>query len=1293
MTLTENLRGRLERAISEARAVLDQDFAATAEGRFGFHESGHIEDESALKLTPAELEARRELNEAIDHLRAAGNRPGEAVARLLREAAFTTLNRLVAIRVAEAIGLLQPSLRDGRSSQGFREVLEVCPLLDKAPTGGYWAYLRLCADELARDAPVLFDPRNPLLALAPSARTLDELVGIFADPELAGVWAEPETFGWTYQYFNQAEERRAMRENPAPKGWRELAVRNQFFTPRYVVDFLVHNSLGRRLLEADPASPLRGSLSMLIDPPEEKGAPLKLEAVRALDPAVGSGHFLLGCYDVLERAWELRGVNAREAARRILPALWGIDIDPRCAQVAAAALVLRARRRNREDDLPRPHIYTARPMPADEEVWAKVLEGLDLGLRRLVARVREALNEAPVLGSLLKVEETIKDAIDQYYLRLTSGRGSLFTELADEAFRHAERLLLDSLQKVARGASSTASERLFAAEASDALGFVEALRQPYDAVLMNPPFGEPIPETKEYVKGAYPWIPWKDYNLLAAFVGRGVELCNEHGYVGAITSRAGLFQVTFEDWRKQVLLGHHFVALADFGFGVMQDALVEAAAYVVGAGKLGADDRATFVRLLKETARPAALANAIQQECRGVRSSLVYRVPISELEAIPGSPFAYWVTPSIRCLFHDLQSLEGHGAEIRQGLATADDFRFVRAFWEIDPRRIGRSRAETLQGQRWVPFAKGGEYSPFYSDIHLLVDWEKDGQRLREFSNSVIRNPQYYFRQGLTWPERTTSGSGPYVLPGGSIFSHVGHACFPLGSEFLVLFCLNSRLLRHVMDFLTSAAEETASGTAARRYSVGLAQRLPWIETRINPIVQTQIEQTTNQLVHQRGQLDEGDELTRRFICPDLLRFTGETLRERILATWDGRERQLAKALVLLFDAEKGTHFALSFDSEVEHYLNEEYGPHPASYPTTPLEQEEEFARLYQTSMDRVIDEVIETRGGSRTIATKSYFLDRRLEVLAHVFKRHPATLAEARRRLGLLPPEEPRQSAEELLSYLVGCALGRWDVRIGGDPALAPPRPDPFDPVPICSPGMLVGKDGMPVRAAPSSYPLELPPDRLLLDEPGHRWDVLAAVRKVAAVLFADPDTILEEIQGLLVRQQRRGASRDLRHYFRQNYFRDHLGRYSKSRRKAPIYWYLSVPSREWGLWLYAPFGSREMLYAVVREARRKETALSESVKQLRLEEGKAAGRARSEFSRRLEGEESLLGEVKAFRVEAERIAELVWEPDLDDGIVLCAAPLADLFPAWPDAAAERKHLRGGEYPWATAAKWRERL
>lgn len=1302
MSMTELDRARLQNAVAEARSVLEKHYQDVLEGRYGIHRSGRSEDPARLALTAAEQSARAELVAFIAHLKSDGLGPDRAAARLLREAVFTSLNRLVAIRVAEAIGLLPESLARGRDSRGYREFLEIFPLLAKDATAGYWPYLRLLADELARDAPVLFDPRNPLLALEPSPRALDDLVAIFADRNLATVWADPEAFGWTYQYFISTDERRAAREAQAPRNSQDLAVRNQWFTPRYVVDFLVHNTLGRRLLEANPESALRDALHMLVDPPQDRGRPLELEEVRILDPAVGSGHFLLGCYDVLEKAWEERGVPPREAAARILPCLWGIDIDSRCAQVAAAALVLRARRRARDADLPRPNVFTARTLPADPAAWQSALQHLDDDLRALVQRIQEVLKDAPILGSLLTVEEALQKEIQTHAERRTGGRpGELFEQAARDEFARAEAAILEALRRVAAEASSNAAERLLAAEATDAIGFVEAMRGRYDTVLMNPPFGEPVPETKTFLKAAYPWIPWKDYNLLAAFVGRGIELLGEGGYLGAITSRAGLFLTTFEEWRKEVLLRHRLVALADLGYGVMEGAMVEAAAYVVGADQRRRGDEAVFLRLLKDTARPAALAEACREAREGKVGGRVFRVAPEELEEIPGAPLAYWVAPSIRRLFSELPPLEGNGAEVRQGLATADDFRFVRAFWEVDPARIGRSREETFRGKRWVPFAKGGEYSPYYADIHLVVDWEEDGRRIREFEQAVVRNAQYYFRPGLTWTERTNSGFKVRPLPAGSVFSVKGPGILftELPSALVAFSWMNTRLTQVIIDGLVSTAEETMSGSQSRDYGVGVLQKLPCPAPKLGRKAAVVLADRSAELIAMRASFDDGDETTRRFVCPAVLRHDGTTLDRRIRSSLDAHEDSISRGIGLAYEAERILHQALGLDAESERYLDEEYGPHPGSYPAEPLsaEEEREFDRLYRTPMDKLIDEVVETRGGARTIATKSYFLDRRLEVLAHVFCRHPSVLAEARRRLGLLPPEEPRRSAEDLVSYLVGCAFGRFDVRIGRDPSFAPPAPDPFDPVPVCSPGTLVGPDGLPAREAPEGYPLELPPDHLLLDEEGHPWDIVLRVRRAAEVLFDDPDAILEECERIL--------GRDLRGYLRRDFFKAHLGRYSKSRRKAPIYWYLSVPSREWGLWLYAPTLSRETLFAVVREARRKEGALVQGIDRVRQQMAAASGRERQRLARQLDAQEDLLREVRAFLIEAERVANLGWEPDLDDGIVLCAAPLADLMPAWRktgggdgngnpgDPVQARRMLKAGKFPWATVSRFKEAL
>lgn len=1285
-------RKLLERAVGQVRRVLEADLRDVLAARYGIHPNGRVEEEGRLRLSATDRATRAELLGVLEHLRATGLASEQAAARLLREAAFTTLNRLVAIRVAEAVGLLPESLARGKDSQGYRDVVrDVFPLLARDATGGYWTYLRLCADELAHDAPVLFDPRNPLLALEPSPGALDELVGVFSDRALSACWSDPEALGWTYQYFVTREERGAAREGTAPRDSGELAVRNQWFTPRYVVDFLVQNTLGRRLLEADPDSTLREELTMLVAPPQRRGHALGLEEVRVLDPAVGSGHFLLGCYDVLERAWEEQGVPPAKAAARILPCLWGIDIDPRCAQVAAAALVLRARRRDKEGELPRPKLFTARSLPADPDAWHPALEGVDGGLFRLAQRLAKAFEDAPVLGSLLKIEERLADEIKRYSGAAGVPEGSLFEAIAADEFARLEGLLLETLRRVAAEAASTAAERLLAAEATDAIGFVEAMRGRYDTVLMNPPFGEPVPETKEYLKAAYPWIPWKDYNLLAAFVGRGVELLREGGYLGAITSRAGLFLTTFEEWRKEVVLRHRLVALADLGYGVMEGAMVEAAAYVVGADRRRRGEEAVFLRLLKDTDRSAALAEACRETREGRVGGRVFRVAPEELEEIPGAPLAYWMAPSIRRLFTELPPLEGNGAEVRQGLATADDFRFVRAFWEVDPTKIGRSREETFRGKRWVPFAKGGEYSPYYADIHLVVDWEEDGRRIRETGRKArVQSVQYYFRPGLTWPHRTQGGFNPRVLPKGCVFSNKGDAMFTgsMSHALIGASWLNSRTCDRIMESLAHFGS----------YEVGLVKKLPWPGAKLVGSAGTTLAQHATELIGIRSSLDESDDTTRRFICPAVLRSDDHRFEQRIRSALAAYEDSIVRGIHLAYESERILHGALALDAEAELYLDEECGPHPASYPKDPVApgEEQELARLYQTPTDKVIEEATETRGGARTIATKSYSLDRRLEVLAHVFRRHPSVLVEARRRLGLLPPEEPRHSAEDLISYLVGCAFGRFDIRIGRDPSLAPPAPDPFDPVPVCSPGMLVGPDGLPAREAPDGYPLELPPDRILLDDEGHPWDIVLRLRRAAEVLFDDPDAILEECERIL--------GRDLRGYLRRDFFKAHLGRYSKSRRKAPIYWQLSVPSREWGVWVYAPALSRETLFALVREAQRKETSLVAGVERLRLDARAAAGKERRTLERQLEADEGLLEELKAFRTEAERVAGLGWDPDLDDGIVLCAAPLADLFPAWKvqergdsqnpgDPQQARKLLKAGRFRWSAVSRFAGRL
>lgn len=1284
-TLTAEQRTSLERLVRRARAVLETDLSSQLSGRFGIDPDGRLEDEEELHLDPTTQSARRDIVDVIEHLHTEGEDAAGAVARLLRESVFTHLNRLMAIRIAESLGLLAPSLAEGRRSRGYLDVLELAPPLAGEPTGGYWMYLQLCGDELASDVPTLFDPRNPLLAMAPSPSAIDELVDQLADPASANLWEADDCLGWTYQFFNSSEERRAMREASAsPRNSRELAVRNQFFTPRYVVDFLVQNSLGRRLLDADPHSPLLADLPLLIDPPTEPSEPLDLSDVSVLDPACGSGHFLLAAYDVLELAWGYAGVEPSEAAPRVVSSLWGIDIDPRCVQVAGAAIVLRARKSCPDGSLPRPNIVCARSLPLAATGMNQLLAALPRAQELLVQRASETLAEAPILGPLLRIEELLSTEVRAAAFGGSAPPGSLAEAIPEDTLVSLRTELLTTLADLANATKASPAERLLAAEADDAIRFIEALERRYDAVLMNPPFGEPVPASKPYLRAAYRWLPSRTSDLLAAFVGRGTELCKTGGYVGAITSRAGMFLKTFEGWREEILLGHRLVALADLGHGVMEQALVEAAAYVIAAGKEEPGDHGTFVRLLSEVDRPAGLVAAIAASRTGEKDHRVFTVPLEDLRAIPGSPLAYWMSPSVRRLFADYPSLEGNGADVRQGLATGDDFRFVRAIWEVDPASVARNRDETRH-RRWVPFAKGGEYSPFWADVHLVVHFESDGDALRAFEGSVIRNAQYYFRAGLSWPLRTASGFGPRILPAGSAFGHKGPSVFaPVESLAALQGWLQSRLVAAALGGMIAAGDTVTSGGIAKSYEVGLVQKVPWpgLSIDLSPVGDL-----TVQIAELRRLSDLEDETTRSFVVPALLqdRDVGGLRASALVATSRAEQASLT-ALRLTAEVEHLLTDALDIDSEGEAYLNAEVGPHPESYPPGELD-EERFATSFQAPIGSIIEETIAREGGSRAVANLTYFADRRLEVLAHAFERPPSQLAEVRKRLGLLPPEQPRDAVEQLVSYLVGAAFGRWDIRVALDPTTAPALGELFEPVPVRPPGMLVDADGAQAAEAPEGYPIAVPPRRLLVDQPGHSWDIEARVLAAASAIFGDPETMVAEALAII-------GQRSLRGYLRRGFFSSHLSRYSKSRRKAPIYLPLYTPSGRWGAWAYAPSLSREMLYAVVRAAADRLDNAEAEMRRLHSErETGGAGRSAREVASALEEEERLARELQQFKVEAERISGLGWEPDLDDGILLCAAPLADLMPGWQDAASARSDLKAGQYPWATVSDHAEQL
>ncbi len=278
------------------------------------------------------------------------------------------------------------------------------------------------------------------------------------------------------------------------------------------------------------------------------------------------------------------------------------------------------------------------------------------------------------------------------------------------------------------------------------------------------------------------------------------------------------------------------------------------------------------------------------------------------------------------------------------------------------------------------------------------------------------------------------------------------------------------------------------------------------------------------------------------------------------------------------------------------------------------------------------------------------------------------------------------------LLSWSVGVAFGRFDVRLANGERGLLVEPDPFAPLPICSLGMLASDDALRVATPPSGYPLAFPADGVLVDDPGAARDVLDVVRKVFGVVFGDAgDERLIDVVGLLD-----PSADDLRRWLRSTFFTEHIQRYSKSRRKAPIYWRLGTPSGCYSVWLYLHRTGPDTLHAVLRD---------HVEPKLRYEEDRwhglsaDAGPTPSTSQRKeLASQEALVDELRAFRDELVRVAPL-WNPDLDDGVVINASFLHRLFlhtkPWAKECESHWEKLKAGEYDWAHLAMrlWPERV
>lgn len=642
--------------------------------------------------------------------------------------------------------------------------------------------------------------------------------------------------------------------------------------------------------------------------------------------------------------------------------------------------------------------------------------------------------------------------------------------------------------------------------------------------------------------------------------------------------------------------------------------------------------KTVFLRALEADDKPAALRAAIQ-EPEVARGKHRFEVNPANFSAIPRSPFAYWVSGRLRGLFKEFPLLDGNRRTAKIGPSTGDDSRYVRCWWEV--RTFGQDSKK-----EWPAFAKGGAYSPFYADVHLVIRWDSRRRTFRGFIGRPGRETErpnsleFFFRPGLTWPLRTQIGLAVRAMPAGCVFGHKGPCIFVAADrkqELLALLAIaNATSFRLLVDL------QMAFGS----FEVGVVQRTPVPDLTVDD--QNCLGSLGSRAWSIRRSLDTSTETSHAFTLPALLQVSGDTLTGRAAACV-GHVQTAEIELTMI-------------QSEIDARCFELYGIEEADRRTITEGfggGTNEFTEAVQP--DGFTDDDTDDDGETASNADNTSL-------------------------------------AAELVSWAVSVAFGRFDVRLATGPRTIPAEPKPFDPLPVCSPGMLTGDDGLPLGSAPAGYPLVFPENGILVDDPGHPHDLTPAVRSVFDVVFgAEADARWNEATALLDPKDC-----NLRNWLAKGFFKHHLKRHSKSRRKAPIIWQLATPSSSYSVWLYAHRLTKDSFFQVQNDLVAQKLAHEERKHSGLLQ---AAGSSPAASQRKeIAAQETLVEELRAMLDEVKRITPL-WQPDLNDGVVLTMAPLWRLVLQHKSWQKELKTaweaLCAGEYDWAHLAMhlWPERV
>lgn len=1249
--ISQNGKKIIERFVSAAKNLLMQNVTEMLQQWYGIWADGHTIGVEQLPSQDTDIvHTARMLRDRLLHLMAAlpdtdtdADKERQAVGQLVAEQAFTQLNRFCALRMCEERDLIMESIRGGYESAGFMAYDSIAQSVGASRYERYRCYLLSVFDELSIELPAVFDRFSPFGLLFPDESTLMKLLELINDSQLSAwfdeqnavtvnFWKEDETLGWMFQDYNSLEERRKMREaSNKPRNSREMAVRNQFFTPEYVVRFLTDNSLGRIWYEMTRGESRIGEeqCRYMIRRPDEPLEERKLKEpteILSLDPTCGSMHFGLYLYEVYEYiymdAWDhqpsllqkYREVHTRESFRREVPKLilenniYGCEIDPRALQIAALSLWLRAQKSYSQMNLDaaerplitRSNLVLAEAMPGNKRLLKGLMDEFDKPMLRLLTTIWNKMKYVGEAGLLFKMEKEISDDIE--YLRKNWSKvnqnrnANIFdseerraeiaaanearTELRhhkDEFFEEIAERLQTALQEL----SSRLSEEegyenaLFSEDATRGFAFIELCQKRFDCIVMNPPFGEGSEHTSQYMNDNYP--AWSK-NLVCAFFDRMQEMLDDEGKLGAIFDRTVMIKSSYEAFRRRNLCGF-ITACADTGWGVL-DASVETSTLVLN--KLSSDVEGVFMNVqdVNPEEKNENLQVLIRTYNRGEDAKWIYVAKSIDFTNLPNTTIGYYFEENTLYLFKYPKFFE-RGFDSKKGHDLSANI-YPRLFYEV------------IETDDFSLMYNGGGFTLFYFPYRDATKFVED--IIRSDSGCNIRS-LHLQRQGMIGFGKRGDILDAHILKKGMIFTRegIGLPNISVTEGYATLSYLNSIISQYAINQY-----------CGQHKGNGYVNLLPMPDYAT---CQSDIERIVKAIIAIKRKWFSLDETN--------LEYHGLIAQMHIDTTIDAALNKMQEQLTADY-----TRYEELVKENDDLWMD-----------LADIDRNSEFRQtLNNYKSRRPYEELLSIDG-----ASCQNVIDKKV-------------------------------MAQEIVMELMGMTFGRWNTAYAKGEQAIPEFGDVFDALPFM-PVVSLDEAACPAQ-------LDVPTDGILTNNSDSSLCLASHVREVMHYLWADrADDMEYELCQLI-------GCKSLQAYLASptGFFDYHFKRYTKSRRKAPIYWLLASEDGTMDYWVYYPKLSKNTLPQLIIRLREQQEQL-----RTRLNAALAAHDRTQESQIRAEQEQ-----VEDMMDELNRILAAGYVPNHDDGVPVTAAPLLHLAASRPwrvECEKNMELLEKGDYDWSHLA------